>query len=75
MTQPRKHSWLEASCNTASGFVVSYLVGLVVYPMLGWHISQLQNAQVVGVFTVISIVRSYAWRRAFNWWQHHRSQV
>jgi len=65
-------SMIEASANTASGFVLSWLAGMIVYPLVGWSVSPAQNTVVVAVFTVISVVRSYIWRRAFNWLHGHR---
>jgi membrane protein implicated in regulation of membrane protease activity len=75
MTQTRAWSLIEASANTASGFVISWLVGMVVYPLLGWSATAGQTATVVDIFTVISIVRSYLWRRAFNRFHHKESQT
>lgn len=64
--QLRRHSLLEACLNTASGFVLSLAAGYLIFPMLGWQISHSQNLAAVSMFTVISVVRSYAWRRIFN---------
>lgn len=58
--------------NTASGFIISLLVGHFVFPAFGFHVTPAQNFWIVCIFTVTSILRSYAWRRAFNWY-HHRS--
>jgi hypothetical protein len=58
---------LEASLNTASGFVVSLLVWQWgVAPMFGLPVSWETNIYITGVFTVVSVVRSYLWRRFFN---------
>lgn len=67
--QSRRASALEAALNTASGFIMSWITGLIVFPLFGWTVSPAQNTAVVGIFTVISVVRSYVWRRIFN----HRS--
>jgi hypothetical protein len=72
--QTRKHSLFEASLNTASGFVISIIAGEVIFPLLGWPVSHTQNLEAVSLFTVISIVRSYFWRRAFNWWHHKEAK-
>lgn len=64
--QSRRSSALEASLNTASGFILSWITGLIVFPLFGWSVSPAQNTAVVGIFTVISVVRSYVWRRIFN---------
>ena len=64
--QLRRHSLLEACLNTASGFVLSIAAGYVIFPLLGWQISHTQNLSAVSLFTIISIIRSYIWRRIFN---------
>jgi len=69
--QRRKHSLAEAALNTASGFCISYITGLIVFPAFGFHVSAAQNSWIVGIFTVISVARNYVWRRTFNWMQHH----
>ena len=59
-------SLLEASLNTASGFVLSMAVVAYVFPLLGVQMSLSQNLSATGVMTIVSIVRSYVWRRIFN---------
>lgn len=70
MKQSKRHSALEASLNTFSGFVISYLAGFFIFPLLGWNLDYKQNFYAVSFYTVISIVRSYVWRRVFNWYHH-----
>jgi hypothetical protein len=65
MSQSRAHSLIEASLNTASGFCLSFLAGLFIFPLLGWAVSARQNLTAVALFTAISVVRSYVWRRIF----------
>lgn len=67
MTQSRAHSLLEASANTASGFLVSLVASFVVFPALGMATTASQNFLAVAAFTFISILRSYVWRRVFNY--------
>lgn len=65
--QTRKHSIVEVILNTASGFILSCLVWeFLVKPI--WHIqtSHGENMQITLLFTVVSVARSYAWRRLFN---------
>ena len=64
--QSRKHSLLEALLNTASGFITSLLTQWLVFPWFNLHPSFHENLALTAIFTVVSIVRSYAWRRAFN---------
>jgi hypothetical protein len=68
--QTRRHSFLEAALNTASGFVISYFAGFFIFPAFGLEISAAQNFGVVWVYTFLSIIRSYIWRRLFNHFTH-----
>ena len=70
MSQPRKQSMLEVSCNTASGFVLALLVNWLLHIWFGKPLSGGENLAIALAFTAISLVRSYFWRRVFNWWQH-----
>lgn len=65
--QKRKHSLLEALLNTATGFVISIVTGIFVFPLFGFNPSLGENAAITTIYTVVSIARSYAWRRAFVW--------
>lgn len=64
--QTRLQSLIEAFLNTLTGYLISVLAQLVIFPWYGIHLSLGQNMQIVALFTVISIVRSYFWRRLFN---------
>ncbi len=66
MSQSKTHSWLEACANTATGFLISYAASVIGYHAMGVQVSAAQNGAVVGFLTVVSIVRSYVWRRIFN---------
>lgn len=72
MNQSRKMSLLESSANVFSGFVISVLAGKVIYPLFGLPVTDTQLSGIVAIFTVIGVVRSYTWRRLFNW--IHRSR-
>ena len=67
MTQKAQHSIMEVVLNTASGFIISMGVDPIVFPVFGFHPTFAENFSVVAVYTVVSIVRSYYWRRLFNW--------
>ncbi len=66
MGQTRLGSLVESWTNTAIGYVINVLAGLVIYPMFGASFSLLDNMGIGLVFTAISIVRGYAIRRWFN---------
>ena len=70
--QSKKHSALEIGLNYATGFVIAWAAwhwGAV--PGIAWLASRgveepLMGLFVVSFFTVISVIRSYFWRRIFN---------
>lgn len=64
--QKAHHSLLEAVLNTTSGFIFSMTLGQVVYPLFGFNATLSQNFIITLIFTVVSIIRSYVWRRVFN---------
>lgn len=66
MGQSRLHSLSETLSSIAVGFVVSLLLQAVVLPLYGHHITLSQNVQITVIFTVASVLRTYAMRRLFN---------
>lgn len=64
--QSRKHSLLESTLNTLSGFVITLIAQFYVYPLFAIHTTGTQNFQLALIFTALSIARSYIWRRLFN---------
>ncbi len=64
--QTRLQSMIEAGLNTLTGYIISVIAQLFIFPLYGLHASLSQNMQIVAIFTAISIVRSYFWRRLFN---------
>lgn len=64
--QTRRQSLIEAGLNTLTGYIISVVTQVLVFPLFGVHLALGQNMVLVGVFTAISIVRSYVWRRIFN---------
>lgn len=67
MSQSRTDSFMEALVNIAIGLVISTIANHFVLPnVLHVHMSLGQNVLISAIFTVISLVRSYAIRRAFN---------
>jgi len=71
MTQSKKHSALEAIANTAIGYGIAVATQMIVFPIFGIHATPSTNFAIGGVFTVVSLVRSYVLRRAFNAWHIH----
>lgn len=64
--QSRKESLIEATLNTLSGFLVSFGLWLfVVAPLFGIQSNPVESFWITSVFTVVSVARSYLWRRLF----------
>jgi hypothetical protein len=64
--QSRTHSMAEAVANIAVGFLVSVVITAWLLPAMGHQVSLSENVLMTSVFTVASLLRSFAIRRAFN---------
>ena len=73
MSQSRRMSLVEASTNTAVGYLLAVAMQLAVFPL--FHLpARLNDALAIGaIFTIISIVRSYLLRRLFERARHART--
>jgi hypothetical protein len=59
-------SLIEALVNVGVGYGVAVATQVMVFPIFGLHASLDQNLAIGLIFTVVSLVRSYVLRRAFN---------
>lgn len=67
--QSKTHSLIEQLVNVGSGFLISMFVwAFIVVPIWDLDTTFVDNLGIVIVFTVISVVRGYVWRRVFNWY-------
>lgn len=66
MSQSRARSALESVANVAVGYGVAIATQATVFPLFGLHASAGQHVAIGAIFTVVSLVRSYALRRVFN---------
>ena len=67
MSQTRLGSITEAWANIGVGFGVNFSANLIVLPLFGFDaLTWRTNVLIGGVYTVISLVRSYVLRRWFN---------
>lgn len=57
---------MEAASNTAIGFVLSMITWQLVALGFGIPMPIGENLQITGIFTVVSLTRSYLLRRLFN---------
>jgi len=70
--QTRAQSLLEAWTNVIVGYGLALLAQWIVFPLYGMAVSLAGNLQIGVIFTVVSLVRSYTVRRAFN--RYHRAR-
>ena len=66
MTQSSLMSAVESVSNVAIGYGVALVTQLAVFPLFGLAVSLGDNLMIGAIFTVVSLVRSYVVRRAFN---------
>ena len=64
--QTKRASLAESMLNVAIGYGVALISQIIVFPWFGIHTSLSVNIAIGGVFTVVSIVRSFAVRRLFE---------
>lgn len=64
--QSKIGSFIESLINILIGFGIALGSQMIIFPMYGVHIPIHDNIMITLWFTIISIVRSYTLRRAFN---------
>ena len=66
MKQSRAMSLVEAVANGVVGYGVAVVTQMLVFPVFGLQTTLVQNLKLGGLFTVVSIARSFALRRVFE---------
>ena len=66
MKQTRLMSLNEAVTNVVVGYGVAVVTQMLVFPVFGLHTTLAQNLKLGLIFTGISLIRSFALRRAFE---------
>jgi hypothetical protein len=64
--QSKKHSIYESTTNVVVGLIISFVIQLLLYPMLNIPVSINQNLIITFVFFIASFLRGYVIRRIFN---------
>jgi hypothetical protein len=64
--QPRRLSLIESVTSTLAGLVVSFIIQLIIYPVMNIPVRIEQNVVITLVFTGASVLRGYVIRRIFN---------
>lgn len=66
MKQSRAMSLVESCTNVAVGYGLAVLAQIIVFPFFGLSAPMHSYFAIAGVFTALSVARSYALRRAFE---------
>lgn len=66
MNQSKAKSLIESATNTVVGLITSFIIQLILYPVLEIPVSIGQNVIITIVFFTVSILRGYVIRRIFN---------
>lgn len=66
MKQNKTQSLIESVVQTMIGLATSFLIQLIIYPVLNIPVTFSQNIIITAVFFVASIIRGYFVRRIFN---------
>jgi len=66
MSQSKIMSFIESWANIFVGYTINVVVQIIIYPWFGIHTSIQSNMMIGGIFTLISLTRSYCLRRLFN---------
>lgn len=64
--QSKKHSLIESLSNIAIGYCISIMSNILIFPLFDIHVQLSTNLKIGGLFTIVSIIRSYFLRRFFN---------
>lgn len=66
MKQSRAMSLVEAAVNVGIGYGVAVVTQILVFPVFGLQATLAQNLKMGAVFSLVSIIRSFALRRGFD---------
>ena len=64
--QTRTVSAIETTLNIGSGMLVALFLTYYILPMWGYQYSATQAVEITMLYTAVSWVRSFLWRRFFN---------
>jgi len=70
--QTKRDSLLEATINIMIGYGVAIAAQKVIFPVFGIQVSTADDCKIAGLFTIVSLIRSYVLRRLFNWWHVYK---
>ena len=65
--QTKKQSLIESLTSTTIGIIIGVVLNLTILPIFGYPVSLSDSLWISVIFTIVSIIRSYAIRRFFNY--------
>lgn len=65
--QSRKGSFVESVANVLIGYGIAVGAQMVIFPQFNVHLAHSEHFLMGGLFTIVSLVRSYILRRFFNY--------
>lgn len=74
MKQSRAMSLVEAIANVIVGYGVAVVTQILIFPVFGLQTTLVQNLKLGGIFSLVSIARSFALRRLFEAVRTRRSE-
>ena len=66
MKPSRKQSAIETITQTILGLGISFVIQIILYPMMGIPVTIIQNIIITAVFFIASLLRGYVVRRIFE---------
>ena len=66
MKQSRLMSMVEAITNVVVGYGVAVVTQILIFPVFGLQTTLGENLAMGGIFTIVSLLRSFALRRLFE---------
>ena len=66
MKQSRLMSLVEAITNVIVGYGVAVVTQILIFPIFGLQTTLGENLAMGGIFTIVSLLRSFALRRLFE---------
>ncbi len=65
--QSKKSSILEVVCNTGTGFIIAWMLSMYLLPLFETkNLNYSDGFFITMIYTIVSVCRSYIWRRFFN---------
>jgi hypothetical protein len=72
--QSKKMSVLEQFANIGVGMIIALITQIITFPLFGLEVTFGNNLAILGIFTVVSFIRGYCFRRVFNWLEMRRER-